>query len=168
MKITEENWPFVKQNYQNIMKKVRYCSIGTVCESGMPNTTPIGSLILTEKGRGFFFDIFPELLAKNIDNNPNICILLINTDVFFWLKSMFIGKFTQPAGFKLLGTAGPKRAATLEEITAFRSIIKPMKPFKGYHSLWSDLSFVREVELTSYFPINTGRMTQTLKTHKDG
>ena len=162
MKITEDNWPLLRQHYQKAMKNVGYCSIGTVDEHGMPNVTPIGSLVLKEKGRGYFFNIFSESLSKNIDNNPNICILYTNIGKLYWLRSLYKGKFVTPVGFKLLGTVGPKRAATSEEVEAFRNKQKLLKPLKGYHLLWSNLSYVRDVELTDYYPINVGKMTATL------
>jgi uncharacterized pyridoxamine 5'-phosphate oxidase family protein len=112
MKITEENWSLLKQHYQKTMKS--YCSIATVDERGMPNVTPIGSLILKEKGCGCFLDLFTDALSKNIDSNPNICIIYVNTDNFYWLKSLYQGKFVPHVGFKLLGTAGSKRAASPE------------------------------------------------------
>ncbi|MCL2297895.1 MAG: pyridoxamine 5'-phosphate oxidase family protein [Proteobacteria bacterium] len=161
MKITEENWTLLKQHYQKTIK-TGACSIGTVDGQGMPNVTPIGSLVLTEKGRGFFFNVFCELLSRNIANNPNICVVYVNVGSFYWLKSLYKGRFVQPVGFKLLGKAGPKRAATSEEVEAFRSRIKLLKPLKGYRLLWSDLSFVRDVELTDYFPVNAGKMTGML------
>jgi hypothetical protein len=161
MKITEENWPLLKQHYEKTMES-GFCSIATVDEQGMPNVTPIGSLILKEKGCGSFFDIFTEALSKNIGSNPNICIVYVNTGKFYWIKSMYKGRFASPVGVKLLGKAGSKRAATPEEVEAFRNRIKLLKPFKGYRVLWGDLPFVRDVVLTDYFLINTGEMTGTL------
>jgi hypothetical protein len=47
-------------------------------------------------------------------------------------------------------------------VEAFRNRNKLVKPLKGYDLLWGDISFARDVTLTDYYPINTGKMTGTL------
>ncbi|ADY57602.1 pyridoxamine 5'-phosphate oxidase-related, FMN-binding protein [Syntrophobotulus glycolicus DSM 8271] len=159
MKITRDMWEKIRRYYSEALKASMHCSIATVSNHGIPNVSPIGSLMLKDDYSGFFFDIFAGTLSKNIDLNNHVCILCVNTGKLFWLKSLYLNRFGKPSGLKLIGTAGNKREATEEEIESFRSYIKPLKSFKGYHTLWDNLQYVREVRFTDYYPVNTGKMT---------
>lgn len=159
MKITEDKWNYIVKYYYEIMKSTKHCSIASVSKDGEPNVTPIGSLILTANNSGYYFDTFTRTLSDNIDSNNQICLLLMNTEKFFWLKALFKNKFSKPSGLKLTGTAGNKRKATPGEIKTFTDAIKPLKRFKGYNTLWNNLEYVREINFSEYYPINTGEMT---------
>ena len=162
MKITEEKWNGIIECYYDSMKSSRHCSIATVSESGDPNITPIGSLILTDNNSGYFFDTFTKTFSNNIDNNNKVCLMFVNAGKMFWLKSLYKNKFSKPSGIKLTGTVGEKRKATEEEIESFRNVIKPLKKFRGYHTLWDRLEYVRDIEFNEYYPVNTGKMTADL------
>ncbi len=159
MEITRDKWVKIMEYYAEALKASRYCSIATVDANGKPNVSPIGSLLLKADFSGFFLDIFTETLSKNIDLNNNVCILFVNTNKLFWMKSLYKNRFEKPSGLKLVGTAGEKRKAAEEEVESFRKYIKPMKGFKGYHTLWDNLQYVRDVKFTEYHSIDTGKMT---------
>ena len=86
----------------------------------------------------------------------------MNSGKIFWLKSLFKNKFDRPVGLKLAGTVGNKRRALKEEIESVRKHIKPLRIFKGYHTLWGGLEYVREIKFVEYYPINVGDMTFNL------
>ena len=159
MKITKENWKKITNYYTEYLKRSFYCSFATTSNKSEPNVTPIGSLILRDNFTGFFFDIFPSVMADNLEDNGRVCLLLINTSKFFWFKSFSRGVFEKPSGIKLAGTVGEKREATPEEKEAFLKKYKKFKRFKGFKILWGNLSYVRDVTFTDYYPINTGAMT---------
>ena len=161
MKITNENWGKIKNYYKEYLKKSFYCSFATTSKEKEPNVTPIGSLILRNDFSGFFFDIFPTVMTDNLEDNGRVCLLLVNTSKFFWFQSFRKGVFEKPSGIKLAGTVGKKRKATPEEKEAFLRKYKRLKRFKGFQILWGDLTYVRDVIFTDYYPINTGSMTST-------
>ena len=161
MKITDENWKKITKYYNEYMKGSVCCTLATTSSKNEPNVTPIGSLILRDDFSGFFFDIFPSVMVENIEDNGRVCLLLVNTSKFFWFQSFRKGVFKKPSGIKMAGTIGKKREATPEEKEAFLVKFKMFKPFKGFKLLWGDLTYVRDVTFTDYYPINTGTMTST-------
>ena len=159
MQITNENWQKIRHYYNEYLKKSICCSFATTSSENEPDVTPIGSLILRDDFSGFFFDIFPTVMADNLEDNGRVCLLLVNTSMFFWFQSFRKGVFEKPAGIKLAGTVGKKRQATSEEKEAFLEKYKRMKRLKGFNILWGDLTYVRDVTFTDYYPIYTGAMT---------
>ncbi|HNX29059.1 MAG TPA: pyridoxamine 5'-phosphate oxidase family protein [Syntrophomonadaceae bacterium] len=156
MVITEEKWKEIVK-YFGGMKHTSM--IGSVSNTGQPNVTPIGSLLLKENCTGYYFDLFTRELSANLDQNSKVCVTFIQTSSLFWLKSLYANKGTKPAGIKLVGSAGARRKATAEEIELFRNMTKSIKMLKGYNTLFGNLSYVRDIEFTDYYAINTGKMT---------
>ncbi|MDD3023583.1 MAG: pyridoxamine 5'-phosphate oxidase family protein [Syntrophomonadaceae bacterium] len=136
--------------------------IGSVNSEGQPNVTPIGTLVLRDDCSGYYFDLFTRELSDNLDQNGKVCVLVIETGNLFWFKSLYTNKCAKPSGIKLIGFAGDRRKASPEEIQLLRSKIKPMKMFKGYQTIFGNLSYVRDLKFTDYFMINTGKMTFNL------
>ena len=159
LNITKDKWQSILAYYSECMMSSLSCSIASVNKSGEPNVTPIGSLVLKNDFSGYFFDKFTNTLSNNLDHNNKICVLLVNSGKWFWLKSLLKNKFIKPSGLKLSGTAGKKRKALEEEIEVFRKRIQPLKIFRGYHTLWDNLEYVRDIKFTEYYPVFTGKMT---------
>lgn len=163
MELTAEKWDLIRRYHKrgNFIS----CSVATVGEDGMPNNTPIGSLILRDGCSGFFFDAFPQQLGENLDRNNNICVLFTQSSPWYWLKSMAGGAFQEPSAIKLSGKVGSKRDAEPAEIEAFKDFVKLFRFFKGYNLVWSKIlndGRVRDVQFTEYFSINTGVMSHQL------
>ena len=59
-----------------------------------------------EDKTGFYFDEFPVNRSKNIERNPRICILAVNSDLRLWQKSLFAGRFETPPAVRLMGSVG--------------------------------------------------------------
>lgn len=156
MKITEEKWQRIVQFHQKLKQS---SMIGSVNSNSQPNVTPIGSLILKDDYTGYYFDLFTKELSDNLDQNNQVCVLMLQTGMLFWLKSMYANEFKQLPGIKLIGSAGNKRKASAEEVALLRSQIKYFKMFKGYQTIFGNLSYVRDITFTDYFMINTGKMT---------
>lgn len=159
MKITEDKWKEIVKYYDELKQS---SMVGSVNSIGQPNVTPIGSLVLKDDFSGYYFDLFTKELSDNLDQNKNVCVLLVNTGILFWLKSLYANKYKKPPGIKLIGSAGNKRNASEEEIELLRNKIKPFKIFKGYPTIFGNLSYVRDITFTDYFMINTGKMTYDL------
>ncbi|MGE5380602.1 MAG: pyridoxamine 5'-phosphate oxidase family protein [Methylocystaceae bacterium] len=159
MRITEDKWKAIVR-YHEAEKKISM--IGSVNSAGQPNVTPIGSLILRDDCTGYYFDLFTKGLSDNLDHNDQVCVLLAETGTWFWFKSLWADECKKPSGMKLIGTAGSKRRASNEEIELVRNQTKFLKLLKGYHTIFGDLSYVRDITFTDYFMINTGKMTCNL------
>ncbi len=159
MEITDDVWKKITSYYNEYSKKAFHCSFATASSEKEPNVTPIGSLVLRDNATGFFFDVFPTVMSRNIEDNGKVCLMLINGSTLFWFRSFRKGVFDKPSGIKMAGTVGEKREATPEEKEAFLGRYKRLKGFKGFKILWGDLDYVRDITFTDYYPIMTGAMT---------
>lgn len=159
MKITEEKWKEIV-NYYGDYKQTSM--IGSINSAGQPNVTPIGSLLLKDDLSGYYFDLFTKELSDNLDQNNNVCVLYVNTGILFWFKSLCTNDYSKPPGIKLIGSAGNRRKASAEEIEYFRTKTKALKMLKGYHTIFGNLSYVRDIKFTDYFMLNTGKMAFSL------
>ncbi len=159
MKITEGKWKEIVKYYD---ESKQTSMIGSVNSVGQPNVTPIGSLILKSDYSGFYFDLFTKELSDNLEQNRNVCVLIVQSGKLFWFKSLYANEYKKPPGIKLIGSAGNRRKASAEEIQILRSKTKPLKMLKGYHTIFGNPSYVRDIEFTDYFMLNTGKMTCNL------
>lgn len=139
-----------------------HCSIASVDDQGTPNITPIGTVFLRGDQTGYFFDTFTSKLASNIEENQNICLMAVNTNSSFWLKSFFKGKFPTPPGVRLYGTVGSLREATEEELKAINKRIKPMSWLKGSKLIWSSFTHVRDIHFNDFRPVQYPKMMEHL------
>jgi len=155
-----ENWKEIRGIFKRSFTSSFHYALATVNADGTPHVTPIGSLLLDrEEARGVYFEIFTSRTRKNVEANPNICVLAVNSAMGFWLKSLMKGKFVEPPGARLYGKAGPRRLATPEEIAHWHRRTGFLRRLKGYDMLWGNLTYVREVAFTRYEPVLMGRMS---------
>lgn len=157
-----KNWPQVKEHFRKCIKANMHVAIASVDENHIPTVTPIGSLFLNANQTGFYFEKFATKLNKNSKTNKSICILAVNTGKWFWIRSLFKGKFSAYPAVKLYGELGEKRDATSKEFRAFQRRVRSTKSLKGHQYLWKDMSQVREIKFTKAEKINLGTMTKEL------
>ena len=156
------HWDAIKGVFDEAFKSSMHFAIATVSEDGSPHVTPIGALILRDDCSGFYFEENPVRLPRNLKINSRVCVLAINSDKMFWLKSLTDGKFVTPPGVRLYGRAGRLRGATPDEIALWQAKIAPLKGTKGYDLLWSRFSQVRDIAFDAFEPVETGEMTGEL------
>ena len=101
-----KDWSQIRQIFRDTFASCSHYAIASVDKDGTPHVTPIGSLMLTEPGKGIYFEKFTSQLPKNYRHNPNITVLAVNSGRWFWLKSLLSGKFKQTPAIRLIGTAG--------------------------------------------------------------
>ena len=135
-------------------------SVATVDPDGTPHVTPIGSVMLTEPGRGILFDVFTSHLARNLDHDPRVCVMAVDTTKRFWLTSLARGRFDAPPALRLTGTAGPRRTPTIEEQQRWLRRVRSMRRLKGHDLLWGNLMHVRDLEFEDAVPVRLGVMTR--------
>ena len=159
MKITT-NWEEIKALFRRSFRSSFHYAIATVNEDGTPHITPIGSLILGEPGKGFYFEEFPRQLPRNLQANQQICVMAVDSGIGFWLRSLLGGKFIAPPGIRLYGTAGELRPATEAEITRWQRRVRRVRFTKGHKMMWREMRMVREIEFTHAKLIEIGEMTR--------
>lgn len=147
------------RHIKNLVKKSLYCSIATVQE-GIPHCSPIGSVFLNDDQQGYYLEMFTTAVQKSKEANPLGCILVVNTSILFWLKSLFNGKFATPPAVRLRVKFGERRAATDSEQENFRKRVNIFKRLKGHKIMWSKPSHVREFSIQAIVPVSLGKMTR--------
>lgn len=153
-----KDWTVIKKHVSDSFKTSLHVSIASVNKNGAPAITPIGTLFLNDNQTGFYFEKFSSGLTSNIEKNNKVCVLAVNSSKFFWLRSLFYGKFKKHPALKLHGELGQKRKATKEEIYALSRRMRATKRLKGNHYLWKNMEFVREVKFKDVEQIKLGKM----------
>lgn len=163
MKINlEQNWQKIRTHFSKSFGANMHVSIASVNEDNQPTVTPIGSLFLNDDLTGFYFEKFATKLNVNSKTNNKVCVLAVNSNNWFWFKSLFKLNFSEYPAVKLYGKLGIKREATEKEYSAFQKRIRQTKRLKGSKYLWQDMSMVREIRFTKGEKINLGKMTKEL------
>ena len=156
------DWSEIRKHFNRSFSSNLYVSVASVDPEGKPTVTPIGSMFLNDDQTGFYFERFPSKLPRHAKENPNVCLLGVNSGRLFWIKSLFKGTFSNYPAIKLYGTLGDKRKATEKEINRLNRRMKPTQGLKGSTYLWGSMEFVREIRFTRAEKINLGDMTSHL------
>ena len=157
------NWSKIRQHFNRSFRSNSHVTIASVDSENNPTLTPIGSLFLNADQTGFYFEKYPTKLSKYARINSKICVLAVNSNKWFWTKSLFRGKFINYPAIKLYGKLGQKREATEIEISRLNKRMRATKAMKGNKYLWGDMHFVREMTFTKAEKINLGEMTKDLE-----
>jgi len=157
----DTDWPAIKRLFKDSFSSSFHYAISTVTSSGEPHVTPIGSLILGAPGHGIYFEEFPSRLPSNLEGNPKLCVLAVNSSRWYWLKSLIRGHFGQMPAVRLYGKAGKTREATSDEITLWQKKVRPVRFTKGHRLMWQGMRTVRDIEFTRIEPVDIGQMTQS-------
>ena len=161
----ELHWESVRATFEEGMSSSKHCAIASVDEKGNPHITPIGFLFLESPTKAFYFEEYTVSIPSNIQNNKNLCLMVVNSGFMYWFKSLFKGQFVSPPGIRLYGTAGELRKATAQEKEKYLNKIKSSKNLKGNKLIWQGLENVREISLTSFKPITYPKMMNGLRSN---
>ena len=156
------DWDKIREYFNKSFSSNFHVSVASVDSENNPTVTPIGSLFLNDNQTGFYFEKFASKLSKHAKENPNICLLGVNSGRLFWIKALFKGSFSNYPAIKLYGTLGEKRKATEKEVSLLNRRMKFTNGFKGNTYLWKNMEFVREIKFTKAEKINLGMMTKQL------
>ena len=153
------HWSRVRRLFSHALRSSFHFAVATVNADGSPQVTPIGSLVLrAAPGRAFFFERFTRGLPANLDRDPRVCLLSVNTSACFWLKSCLAGTFVElPAVRQLKRAVGRPRSATLEELALWNRRVSRARRLKGYALLWASLTGSANSSSTSSNPSGLGR-----------
>ena len=162
MEIQDHHWQIIRELFKSTFNTTGHFSLATVNQDGLPHVTPIGSIVLRDDKTGFYCEGFSRNIPLNLQTNPRVCIMAVNAGKFFWLKSIFRGRFDTPPGVRLMGRAGEKRKGIDWELAQWQKRVKIFKKFKGYDLLWKDLTDVRDIYFDAFEPVQAGVMTRHL------
>jgi hypothetical protein len=151
--LDDESWATIRDTVGRAKKSSLHCAIASVVSDGAPRITPVGTVFLRDDRTGFYFDQYTSALARNIDADPRVCLMAVDTGRVFWLRSLVTGRFIAPPAVRLFGAASPLRAATRSELEQVRGSVRTARWLKGGKMLWSDFSQVRDVTFTGFRPV---------------
>jgi uncharacterized protein len=144
----EEQWGEIQRVVTRAQRSTGHFAIGSVRADGMPTVTPVGTLFLREDRTGYYFDQYTSMLARNLDADPRVCLMAVDSGSLFWFRSLLTGRFATLPGVRLYGTASARRVATADELARVRRRVRPMRLLKGGRLLWSDFTHVRDIAFT--------------------
>ena len=156
------DWNKIREHFKRCYRSNFHVSIASVAKDNIPTVTPIGSFFLNNDQTGFYFEKFPTKLPTYAKINKHICVLAVNSNTWFWIKSLYKGKFNNYPAIKLYGMLGERRIATEKEKNRLNRRMLASKGFKGNKYLWSDMEYIREVTFDKAEKINLGTMTNAL------
>ncbi len=146
------------RHIKSLVKNSFYCSIATI-QNDTPHCSPVGSVYLENEHQGYYLEMFTTAVRKANEPNPKGSILVVNTSMLFWLKSLFRGSFATPPAVRMLVEFGERRAATEAEQNRFRKRVNLFKRLKGHKIMWSKPSHVRVFSVQAVIPVSLGKMT---------
>jgi len=158
----QEHWPEIRRVVENGQRSTLHCAIGSVDPEGMPHVTPVGTVFLRDDQTGFYFDAHTSTLARNIEVNPEICLMAVNARPMFWLRSLLGGRFVSPPGVRLYGTVGALRPATEEELQRIEARMRSTRWTRGSRLIWSSFTQVRDIKFTAFRPVSYPAMMDHL------
>ncbi len=156
------NWDKIRKHFNKSFSSNFHVSISSIGADDTPTVTPIGSLFLNNEQTGYYFEKYPTKLPTYAKINKKICVLAVNINTWFWIMSLFKGRFNKYPAIKLYGMLGDRREATEIEISRLNKRMKATKLLRGSKYLWGDMKLVREIKFTNAEGINLGKMTMEL------
>jgi hypothetical protein len=159
----KDHWREIRRVFTAAFASSFHFAIATVGADGEPHVTPIGSVVLTEPGRGFYFEEFPSRLPRNLRGDPRVSILGVNSSRVFWLRALLLGRFPSPPAIRLNGrVVGEPREVTAGELALWQRRVRRLRRLRGYALLWGRLRRVRDLEINTAEPVLLGPMTEGL------
>jgi hypothetical protein len=160
-----DDWSVIRRTVRRSVQSSLHCAVTSVNPDGSAHVTPIGSLVLTGIGQGYYFDVFNRELSRNLDRDPRVTILAVNSGKRLWLESLLRGRFVSLPGVRLVATVGSPRPATEEEIQRWRRSISPALRTPGGRAMWGFTSArARDILVAAIAPVTLGSMTKRLGT----
>jgi uncharacterized protein len=151
--LDDDSWRTIQEIVVRAKQSSMHCAIASVDPDGAPHVTPVGTVFLRDDRTGFYFDQYTSALARNIDADPRVCLMAVDTGRVFWLRSLLTGRFVAPPAVRLFGNAGPLRTATQLELEQVRRSVRKTRWSKGGKMLWSDFSQVRDIAFNGFRPV---------------
>ena len=157
------DWHWIVRRFEKGLKTSRFYTFATTNPDGTAHLTPIASLVFNGNCTGYYSEVFPGRMARNLITDQRLCVMAVCMGSGYWFKSLLTGRFAQWPALRIYGTAARKvRKAKPGEIDRWRQRVNRYRPFKGYALLWKDIRFVRDIEFDRVEPVRMGPMTRHL------
>ena len=115
-----------------------------------------------EQTSGVYFEKYPKKLRKQASKTKEVCVLCVNSGIWFWLNSLFRNRFQKHPAIKLYGILGSGRKASAIEIKKLQKRMKITNWTKGNKHLWGDMETVREINFYKAEKMKLGKMMNKL------
>lgn len=163
--VTPDIWPELRDLLNRALLTSLAVSVATIDELGAPHVSPIGSLTLgREPGTGTMLELFTRQTARNLDRDPRLIVLAVDSSAFRFVAALARGRFARPIATRLSGRASSHRWATDEELARFRRRVRTVRRLKGHDLLWgADRMRARDIAFDLELPVHLGRMTAHLR-----
>jgi hypothetical protein len=158
----QDQWPWIVRHFEKSLKRSVFYTFATVNADGSPHLAPYASLVLNDDCTGYYSDVFPNRMSRNLADNASICIMAVDGGMWYWLKGLVLGRFDHWPGIRLYGTVDKSREARPGEVERWMVRVRRFKPFKGYDLIWKGVHTVRDIRFTRYEPVRVGPMTRNL------
>lgn len=157
-------WRTVRTTVARARSSALHCAIASTMPDGSAHVSPIGSVSLGEPGCGTYLDVFNAQLGRNLDHDPRLTILAVDSRKVMWVRALLRGRFETPPGLRLRATAGPTRPATEGEVDRFRRAVKPAVLTKGGQAMWGrpEALQARDLVISEIVPVRIGTMTRNV------
>ncbi|MEU6558904.1 pyridoxamine 5'-phosphate oxidase family protein [Nocardia nova] len=146
----DAEWHRIREIAARGQRSTGHFAVASVDPDGRPTITPIGTIFLRADRTAFYFDQYTEALTRNLDADPRVCVMAVDSGSSFWFRSLLTGRFSAPPGIRMYGTAGPRRPATEAELAQVNRRVRALRILKGGKLLWSDFSQVRDLTFTDF------------------
>lgn len=162
--IDPDVWRTVRRTLARGQASSFHCAIASTAPDGRAHVSPIGSVRLGQPGTGTYLDVFNAQLRRNLEHDPRVTVMAVDSGLRTWARALITGRFATPPGVRLLGEAGPARPATQEEQEAFRRSVRPALLTRGGKALWGRFEGVlaRDLTFTGVVPVRIGATTAGL------
>ena len=84
----EKDWLKIQKHFIKSFQSNFHVAIASVDQNHLPTITPIGSLFLNNDQTGFYFEKYAFRLSRCAETNPNICIMAVYSNTWFWIRSL--------------------------------------------------------------------------------
>lgn len=159
-----EVWKLVRRTVGRGRRTSLHCAIASTTPDGDPYVSPIGSVRVGEPGSATYLDVFNAQLRSNLDHDPRVTVMAVDSGWVTWGRALAGGRFTTPPGVRLIGEASPARPATEDELRSFERAVRPALRTRGGRAMWGRLDRVmaRDIDVTGVVPVRIGTMTTNL------
>ncbi len=99
-------WRTVRRTVTRGQSTSLHCSVASTTPDGLPYVSPIGSIRLGQPGCGTYLDVFNAQLRKNLEHDPRVTVMAVDSGLTTWARALLSGHFATPPGVRLLGEVG--------------------------------------------------------------
>lgn len=158
----QDQWDQIRTVFEAGIASSKHCAIASTDSTGRPHVTPIGFLFLRPDCSAYYFEEYAAGLAGNLQHNPRVCLMTVQSRDGFWLQALTRARFPSYPGMRLFGTAGELRPATQQELAQLRERIGWLRILPGSRQIWSGLTRVRDIQIHEARPVVYPRMMDHL------